>query len=101
MIVWAATAAFPCAFRHDRGVTNRIAQGGNTVVPAVLALESLGFHVSKVDGVVRASKGEDEYLAADHVAVLGLLKLTETRTWDWGASDSEIDETLRRFGEDG
>ncbi|MEN3318184.1 MAG: hypothetical protein V7643_1585, partial [Mycobacterium sp.] len=32
---------------------------------------------------------------------LGLLKLTETRTWDWGASDSEIDETLRRFGEDG
>lgn len=82
-------------------MTNRIAQAGNTVVPAVLALEALGFEVAKAGGIVRASKDGNEYLAEDPVAVLGLVKLIETRTWDWTASDSDIDGTLRRLGEDG
>jgi hypothetical protein len=52
-----------------------------------------------VDGVgVRAHKGDESYFAEDPVAVLGLIRLVELRSWEWRASDDEIDRTLRRFG---
>jgi hypothetical protein len=75
-----------------------IAQAGNTVVPAVLAVESLGYEVV-VDGAgVRARRGDESYLAEDAVALLGLIRLVELRSWEWRANEDEIHETLRRFG---
>jgi hypothetical protein len=79
-----------------------IATAGNTVVPALLALENLGFRVSVERGGVadlfRATRGDDTYLAEDPVAVLGLAKLIEMRGWNWQADDVEIDEIMRRYG---
>jgi hypothetical protein len=63
-----------------------ISAGGNTVVPAILALEKLGFTVSieGTDGeMFRATRGSETYLADDPVAVLGLVKLVEVRGWEW------------------
>jgi hypothetical protein len=80
----------------------QIATAGNTVVPALLALESLGFVVTVTrDGpgeTFRATRGEESYRADDPVAVLGLVKLVEVRGSDWKASDAEIVEMLRRHG---
>ena len=76
----------------------RIVQAGNTVVPALLAVESLGFVVEVRGDCVYARRGQDEYGAEDPVALLGLIRLVELRSWDWGASDVQIDETLRRYG---
>jgi hypothetical protein len=75
-----------------------ITRAGNTVVPALLALETLGFEASLEDGLVVATSENGRFVAADPVAVLGLVKLVETRSWDWKASDERIDATLRRFG---
>jgi hypothetical protein len=78
-----------------------IAAAGNTVVPAVLALEDHGFKVSRVlvgdHEVYRAARGDEAYTAEDPVTVLGLVRLVELRTWDWRASDSEIERVLRQF----
>jgi hypothetical protein len=78
-----------------------ITTAGNTVVPAILALERLGFTVAIErtgdDEEVRATRGDESYLADDPVAVLGLVKLIEVRGWDWSPTDEEIDEVLRRF----
>jgi hypothetical protein len=76
----------------------RIVQAGNTAVPALLAVESLGFVVEVRGDSVYARRGQEEYEAEDPVALLGLIRLVELRSWDWGASDAEIDETLRRYG---
>jgi hypothetical protein len=55
---------------------NQIATAANTVVPALLVLESLGFTISVLrDGAVdfvRAPRGEETYVGEDPVAVLGL-----------------------------
>jgi hypothetical protein len=75
----------------------RIVQAGNTVVPALLAVESLGFAVEVSGGTAYARREQEEYAADDPVALLGLIRLVELRSWDWVASDSEIDETLRRY----
>ena len=74
-----------------------LAQAGNTVVPAVLALESLGFTVEVHDRSVSASSDTARYTAGDPVAVLGLIKLIELRGEAWRPADSEVDETLRRY----
>ncbi len=75
---------------------------GNTVVPALLALEQLGFEVtvqnSSVGQTTCAVLGEEKYFAEDSVTVLGLVKLIELRTWQLGASDSEAEETLHKYG---
>jgi hypothetical protein len=77
-----------------------IATEGNTVVPAVLALESLGFTLSRElqsqDPWMRAVRGEDSFVAADPVSLLGLIRLVELRGWKWGATDAEIERTLQR-----
>ena len=74
----------------------RIVQAGNTVVPALLAIESLGFAVEMSGDTSYARRGQEEYGAEDPVALLGLIRLVELRSWDWPASDRQIDETLRR-----
>lgn len=75
---------------------------GTTVVPAILALESLGFQVTfdAQSGECRATRGDEAYSGEDPVWVLGLVKLAELRGRDWAASDDEIGATLRRFGWD-
>jgi hypothetical protein len=79
----------------------QIATAGNTAVPALLVLESLGFTVYVERGAIgdlfRAARGEETYVGEDPVAVLGLVKLVEARGWDWQAADSDIDEVLRRY----
>jgi hypothetical protein len=35
--------------------------------------------------------------AEDPVALLGLIRLVELRSWDWTASDTQIEETLGRY----
>jgi len=37
------------------------------------------------------------YLADDPAIVVGLVRFVELRSWDWGASDAEIDAALHRF----
>jgi hypothetical protein len=68
-------------------MNNHIAAAGNTVVPAVLALESLGYVVTQAGSLFEATNGNDRFVADDPVTVLGLVKLIETRTWSWTASD--------------
>ena len=80
---------------------NHIFAAGNTVVPAVLALEALGFKVEVTQvaeiPMCRATRGAESYAAEDPVTVLGLVRLVEIRGWDWGATDAEIDATFQRF----
>jgi hypothetical protein len=79
----------------------RIAAAGNTVVPALIALEQLGFRVNVSDSArgenVVASRDNEEYVADDPVAVLGLIKLTELRQWTWQATDQEIEITRKKY----
>lgn len=74
-----------------------ISQAGNTVVPAILALEAKGMTVEVGDSLVVARSDLGTFTADDPVAVLGLVALVEVRGADWRASDAEIDLTLSRF----
>jgi hypothetical protein len=85
------TGMLPVMDRH-------IVQAGNTVVPALLAVESLGFVVEVSGENVYARRGQEEYRAEDPVSLLGIIWLVELRSWDWEASDAQIDEVLRRYG---
>lgn len=76
-----------------------LAQAGNTVVPAILALRALGFEVTQEGEKFIARMGSSRFQADDPVAVLGLVKLAEIRR-PWRATDSEIDEVLSEFSED-
>jgi hypothetical protein len=76
----------------------RIATAGNVIVPALLTLERLGFTVSTAGAsLLHAKRGDEEYVGEDPVAVLGLIKLVETRTWDWKPTDAEIQEVIERY----
>jgi hypothetical protein len=75
----------------------RIAQAGNTVIPALLALESIGFSVIVAGEHFIARRGTEEYVADDPVALLGLIHLVQIQSWDWAATDAQIDETMRRY----
>jgi len=75
-----------------------IAEGGNVVVPALLALEAAGFNVSQEGGYLVAASENGRFVADDPVAILGLVKLVELRGWSWQATDTQIDTTLKRFG---
>jgi hypothetical protein len=77
---------------------SEIAHAGNTVVPALLALEALGYEISIQGDLVTAAAPDGRFVAADPVSVLGLVKLVEARSWNWRASDGEIDATLGRYG---
>ena len=81
---------------------NTIASAGNTVAPALLALEKLGFAIAVERAgeaqVFRAIRSDESFVADDPVAVLGLVKLIETRSWGWRAGDAEIEGVLGRYG---
>lgn len=78
-----------------------ICTAGNTVVPALLVLEKLGFviHLERVAGSdqIRVVRGEESYVAQDPVAVLGLVKLIEERGWEWQPSEAEISAAIERY----
>ena len=85
-------------------VHRRLVAAGNTLVPAVLALESLGFKLmndshSGVD-LFRAIRGDEEFLAEDPLMLLGLVKMVEIRGWNWCASDVEVESAIHRFDRD-
>ena len=81
---------------------NQITSAGNTVVPALLSLESLGFEVVvSANGdraECRVTRGDESYVADDPVTVIGLVRLVELRGWNWAVSDSELDAAIQRFG---
>ncbi|BDM81347.1 hypothetical protein [Acaryochloris marina] len=78
----------------------KIASMANVEVPAILALESMGFTItSRVVNADQemawtASGNSDEYIAEDPLSLLGLVKLHEVRGDNWKASDDEIDKYL-------
>lgn len=80
------------------GEAHQIAAAANTVVPALLALGSLGYTIVVDGSLVVATASNERFAADDPVTVLGLVKLIETRSWNWKASDEEITATLGRFG---
>ena len=90
----AAGAVLPSL--HFRTEGAGIAQAGNTVVPAILALEHLGFTVTQNERLFAASAEGSRFVAEDPVALLGLIKLAETRR-PWSANDEEIDDVLARY----
>jgi hypothetical protein len=85
----------------EGSLTKQIATAGNTVVPALLALERLGFAVTveRTGGseLFRAIRGDETYVADDPVSVLGLVKLIEERGWTWRAEDEEVEAVLRKY----
>lgn len=44
-----------------------------------------------------SNASEEQYVADDPVAVLGLVKLIEARTWDWRPTDAEIYSAMQRY----
>jgi hypothetical protein len=74
-----------------------ITVAGNTLVPAILVLEQLGFTLTITASTCHASRGDEGYSADDPETVLGLVKLIECRSWDWHPSDAEIDATRSRY----
>lgn len=96
----AAGLGFPSLRFRIEGV--ELAQAGNTVVPAILALRALGFAVSQVGSDFVAVLGNSRFQAEDPVSALGLVKLAEIRR-PWRASDVEIDQVIAEFrtGDDG
>ena len=83
----------------------RIGATGHTVIPALLALEQLGFEVTISNSSVRqtttAIRGEEEYFADDPVTVLGLIKLIEVRTWQTSVSDTKLEKVMQEYRLDG
>ena len=75
-----------------------LARAANAVVPANLAIESLGYVIAAAGEGLSVRRGDDELNAADPVVLLGLIRLVEMRSWDWQATDCEIDKVLARFG---
>ncbi|WP_157732601.1 hypothetical protein [Cellulomonas sp. PSBB021] len=81
---------------HGRLGPVEIAAASDTAVPAILALKGLHLDVSQDSGRWVARLGQARFVADDPVALLGLVKLAETRR-PWRATDSEIDDVLAEF----
>jgi len=78
-----------------------ITSAGNTVVPALLALEGMGFTVS-VDrfagrDLFSANRGDETFSGEDPVTVLGFVKLVEARGWTWRGSDADLARVTRQY----
>ena len=86
--------ALPSRLMRTDGVD--LVQAGDTVVPAILVLESLGYLVEQHGDRFTAKAGSARFSAEDPLAVLGLVKLAEARR-PWRATEAEIDEALSRF----
>lgn len=90
----AAGIGVPSPLTRAQGID--LSQAANTVVPAILALEAIGYVVTRETDSLVAKAGNARFAAEDPVALLGLVRLAELRA-PWRASDTEIDEVLRRF----
>lgn len=83
-----------------------LANAGNTLVPAYLALRQRGLSVSRDTSLVTdsgehywiAEDADLRFIAEDLVTLLGLVALREIRGTSWQASDEEIDQFLAEFG---
>jgi chitodextrinase len=79
----------------------KIIAAGNTMVPAILALEQLGFGLSirktAAGQTFVATRAEETYSADDPVTLLGLVKLIEMRSWEWRPTDTQVDATLKKY----
>jgi hypothetical protein len=84
----------PSLYVRTAGVD--LVAAADTVIPAILALESSGFTVTQEADMIVARAGSTRFAAEDPVAVLGLVKLAGTRR-PWQADDEEIDDVLSRF----
>lgn len=73
-----------------------LVEAGNTVVPAILALEACGYVVTRELDRFVVKAGDARFAADDPVALLGLVRLAEIRR-PWRASDSELDDVMSRF----
>ena len=90
----AAGIRVPARYLRTEGVD--LVAAGDTVIPAILALEDNGFTVTQEADLVVARAANIRFAAEDPVTVLGLVKLAETRR-PWRADDQEIDDVLGRF----
>lgn len=79
-----------------------ISGAGNVVVPAYLALQQMGYRVrceklaSEEDWIAESDTAF--FSAPDVIMLLGLAKLGELRGEHWQASDTEIQDFLKKFG---
>lgn len=87
-----SAAAYDC-------VMSTIGEAGNTVVPAALALEQLGFRVEASPKQTIATKGELRVVASDPLSALGLAALVQVRGENWQAGDDDIEVWLSRLTE--
>jgi hypothetical protein len=69
---------------HSAAMQRRIVQAENTVVPALQAVESLGFAIEVNGDNIYARRGQEKYGAEDPVTLLGLIRLVELRSWELG-----------------
>ncbi len=76
----------------------RIADAGNTQVPAVLTLRSLGFVVRREAQASHelwyAETPALTLMAKDPLSLLGLANLRSSRGTDWKATDREIEDVF-------
>ncbi len=82
----------------------RLTNAGNTMVPAILSLESKGYLVrwergerSPDDETWFAEGPLGKFCGNDPVELLGLVAMREMRGPDWKASDQQIDEFMHRY----
>jgi hypothetical protein len=90
----AAGLRLPSRYLRTDGVD--LVAAANTLIPAILALESNGFTVTQEADLIVARAGNTRFAAEDPVAVLVLVKLAAIRR-PWRADDEEIDDVLGRF----
>lgn len=80
-----------------------IANAGNVVVPAYLALRSKGYSMHRErhnDGREETWFAESDsirFVAEDPVTLLGLVAMAESRGNDWKATDQQIEAFLKEF----
>jgi hypothetical protein len=70
-----------------------IAEAGNTMAPALAVLRSLGYRVTRDSIGERRYRAEDEcrmFVADDPLALLGLVKLYETKGDAWRPTDAQV-----------
>jgi hypothetical protein len=87
------------------GMDENIGPAGNTLVPAVLALESKGYCVSWTrqndhDETWFAEGPLGRFLGDDPLELLGLIAMREIRGENWRATDGQIDEFMNRYDPD-
>jgi hypothetical protein len=75
----------------------RISEASNTLIPAALALEQLGFAVEATPQRTTATSNSLEVVASDPLTALALVTLAQVRGENWQASDSQIGDWLPRL----